>query len=83
MSESVGYAAVFELGVRCHNCRKDHVCSLAVPDEEGAPTSVEELMESVMLADLRFRCIRCESSIGSIVTATVRSRDVDAEASAA
>lgn len=78
MTDGMGYAAVFELGVRCHNCRKHHVSHLAIPDEEGAPTSVDELLESAFLTDIRFRCTRCDGSIGSIITVKTDTAKVEA-----
>lgn len=71
MTLGLGYAAVFKLCVRCHNCRKDHVAHLNVPEEDDAPRTVDDLLESALLSDLRFQCTRCQGTIGSIVTASV------------
>lgn len=59
--------ASFKLFIRCCDCLAVSSKRLDVPDFDDAPTSVDELVESAFLADVRFGCQRCDSSIGEIV----------------
>jgi hypothetical protein len=71
-----GVAARFKIHVRCAGCLQDNICVLDVPDVAEAPLTVDELIESPLLGRQRFRCERCESSIGTIVgVTTFRRRD--------
>jgi len=58
----------FRLNVVCQNCRRAYACDLAVPDEDDAPSTIDDLVESAFLAQQRFICPKCESAIG-LVTA--------------
>ncbi|OWV67912.1 hypothetical protein ATY76_13360 [Rhizobium sp. R339] len=60
---------VFDLQIRCENCMRESERRIAVPDIDDAPDSVDELIESNFLANLRFCCPRCESAIGRLVGA--------------
>ena len=59
----------FDLQIRCENCMRESERRVSVPDVEDAPTTVDELIESCFLANLRFCCPRCESAIGRLVGA--------------
>ncbi|MDF2621784.1 MAG: hypothetical protein K0S00_4443 [Xanthobacteraceae bacterium] len=64
-----GIAARFRLKIRCFNCKVDTMHRLDMPAVEGAPTCLDELLESQFLAEQKFACKACEMPIGIIVGA--------------
>lgn len=60
--------ARFRLSMRCHNCRAKTASVVEVPDADGAPTDVEDLLSSAFLARVPFRCGKCENPIGTILS---------------
>lgn len=60
-------AAQFRVFQKCENCRRRSSSLLDVPDVEDAPTTVDELVESALLARQPFLCEVCESTIAIIV----------------
>lgn len=70
MSEDVGIRASFKLHYRCHNCERNVFKRLDVPDTDGAPCDVEELLDSAFLQRQRYFCEGCESFIGGLVAVT-------------
>jgi hypothetical protein len=60
--------ARFKLHVRCENCLKEGVQTLDVPDVVGAPTTVNELLESGLLAHQNFVCRGCDGNIARLVS---------------
>lgn len=67
--EEAGQA--FRLHMRCFNCREDVARTIVAPRVEDAPETVEELLESRFLAEQRFVCQVCNSSIACIVAVTI------------
>lgn len=67
----------FKLHMRCHNCRVDTTRIVAPPRVEGAPETIDELLESAFLSSQRFTCAKCDSSIGQITAVTIP-RDLEA-----
>ncbi len=64
--------SVFLVHSRCSNCDLLSTRRVEIPDEaEDAPSDVEEFLESTALANLRFACRRCESSIATVVAVTM------------
>lgn len=59
---------VFALHLRCSNCRRESVQE--VYSGEGGPCDVDELIESGLLANVRYSCPQCDSVIGTIVAIT-------------
>lgn len=57
----------FTLKIRCENCMREEIMGVGVPDIAGAPTNVEELLESAVLDNTRFHCRKCQGVIGQIV----------------
>jgi len=62
----------FSLHLRCSNCLRDSFRDIAVPQVDGAPTCVDEFIESILLQRLAFDCSRCESVIGRLIGVTVQ-----------
>ncbi|ANM12082.1 hypothetical protein AMK05_CH03733 [Rhizobium sp. N324] len=72
----------FELQIRCENCRRESTKLVCVPRIDDAPSDVEELLESGLLGNLRFSCIKCDSAIGLLVSASLcRVHDAGADRS--
>ncbi|CAH1670577.1 MULTISPECIES: hypothetical protein [unclassified Chelatococcus] len=67
MGEHPVLVARFSLHTRCHNCRRLMVMSVDVPDEEDAPTTVDDLVESALILRLPFSCSGCQHNIGTLV----------------
>lgn len=62
-----GIRARFNIRMRCHGCKKLVSQIVEVPDEDGAPCDVEDLVESGFLSRLAFSCARCDGPIGTVV----------------
>lgn len=58
---------VFLLFVRCTNCLADSTQHLMIPNVADTPRDTDELLESAALASMKFRCERCEGSIGELI----------------
>lgn len=56
----------FELHIRCENCARESVRVVEVPDVDDAPQDVEALVDSGLLAGLRYSCAKCEGVIGRL-----------------
>jgi hypothetical protein len=69
---------VFLVHSRCGNCDQVHTAKVLVPVEEGAPQDVEEFMDSAALANLAYHCLRCDSSIATLVAVTMPRSEVPA-----
>lgn len=68
----MGLAAVqesspFTLQIRCENCLRESEREVEMPVGEGVPRDAEELIESVFLEKLPFRCRPCGGVIGRLV----------------
>lgn len=61
---------VFKLHIRCENCQRESVRNLDVPDFEGAPQSVDDLLDSNLLAGMRYCCAHCQCVIGRLFAVT-------------
>ncbi|ARM12097.1 MULTISPECIES: hypothetical protein [Rhizobium] len=61
----------FELQIRCENCMRESARLISVPRIDGAPSDVEELLESGFLRSLRFSCAKCDSAIGILVAVSL------------
>jgi hypothetical protein len=70
-----GIAARFKIHIRCAGCLKASYRVFDVPAVEGAPLTVEELLESPALGRLRFVCEACESPIATISGVTTFRRE--------
>ena len=57
----------FEMIVRCENCDRESSRVISVPKVDGAPTDVNELLESSLLGRLSYSCRHCGSLIGRLV----------------
>lgn len=57
----------FSLKIRCENCMREEIMGVGVPDIAGSPTNAEELLESAVLDNARYRCRKCQGIIGQIV----------------
>ncbi|MBS7545079.1 hypothetical protein [Ancylobacter oerskovii] len=66
--------ARFAIHICCDSCSSTSAKRLDVPDVEDAPTTVEELLESALLARQTFCCEVCESRI-AYVTSIKRLRE--------
>lgn len=60
------YVASFELVIRCDNCMRESVRRLNVPDVDDAPSDVDELLDSALLAHIGYGCMRCHGVIGQV-----------------
>jgi hypothetical protein len=68
----MGYAALrraapFTLHIRCENCMRDSVKVVDMPIGDDVPRDAEELIESVYLEKIPFRCQPCSGVIGRLV----------------
>lgn len=63
-----GIRARFRVHVRCEHCTKDTTKILDVPDEDDAPSDIEELLESAFLMNQSFVCRGCDAPIGVIAS---------------
>ena len=58
----------FNLHVRCEGCVRMSVLPLDVPNVEGAPQTVDELMATNLIDYQPFKCRDCDSEICTLVT---------------
>lgn len=58
--------ADFTLHIRCENCLRDSEKCVQMPIGDGVPRDADELVESVFLESIPFRCQPCGSVIGRI-----------------
>ncbi|TBY54557.1 hypothetical protein E0H59_13825 [Rhizobium leguminosarum bv. viciae] len=63
-------SAWFTLHIRCENCMRDSEKVVQMPIGDDVPRDVEELIESVYLESIPFRCQPCGSVIGRLVGIT-------------
>lgn len=61
------YAASFKLFLMCSNCLRKSTKVLNIPNEDDAPTDVDDLVYSGVMQTLRFQCTQCESVIAEVV----------------
>ena len=71
MDVADGLGQAFRLHMRCFNCRQDIARTIIAPGGEDGPETVEELLESQLLAQQRFICDVCDSSIACVVAITI------------
>lgn len=62
---------IFTLHLCCGNCLRPSLREVVVPAVDDAPYDVESFLESGLLPSLAFRCLQCESPIGTIVAVTM------------
>lgn len=60
------WKASFDLHLRCENCTRESHQVINVPPGDGAPDTIEDLLDDVLLQNVRYRCRHCESTIGRI-----------------
>lgn len=60
-------AAPFTLHIRCENCLRDSFKVVEMPVGDDVPRDADELVESVYLEKIPFRCRPCDSVIGRLV----------------
>lgn len=60
-------SAWFTLHIRCENCMRDSQKVVQMPVGDEVPRDAEELIESVFLENLPFRCQPCGGVIGRLV----------------
>jgi hypothetical protein len=58
---------LFVVYLKCDCCLRVQAHNLRVPIEEDAPSTVEELIDSAALRNIRFSCPDCDSSIATTV----------------
>lgn len=63
-------AAPFTLHIRCENCLRPSEKVVEVPIGDDAPRDADELIDSVYLESIPFRCQPCGSVIGRLVGIT-------------
>lgn len=63
-------SAWFTLHIRCENCMRDSEKVVQMPIGDDVPRDAEELIESVYLETIPFRCQPCGSVIGRLVGIT-------------
>lgn len=59
-------SAPFTLHIRCENCMRDSTRVVEMPVGDDVPRDADELIESVFLESIPFRC-QCDSVIGRLV----------------
>lgn len=57
--------------LRCANCVRPSVRAVVVPRIEGAPSTIDEFLESAALTNAPFRCEQCEGTSGILVAVTL------------
>lgn len=70
MTQETEIVRSFKLHLRCANCRRDAVKVLNVPNVEGAPQDVDDLMEDACMQNLGFMCQACGGLIAKLVAVT-------------
>lgn len=60
-------AAPFTLHIRCDNCMRDSEKMVEMPVGDEVPRDADELIESVFLEKIPFRCQPCGGVIGRLV----------------
>ncbi|MDM9644500.1 hypothetical protein [Rhizobium sp. S163] len=60
-------SAWFTLHIQCDNCMRDSEMPIEMPVGDDVPRDVEELIESVFLERLPFRCQPCGGVIGKLI----------------
>jgi hypothetical protein len=63
-------AGQFTLHIRCENCLRESIKEIEIPVGDGAPRDPDELIDSVYLESIPFRCQPCGSAIGQLVGIT-------------
>jgi len=63
-------SAWFTLYIRCENCMRDSERVVQMPIGDDVPRDADELIESVYLEKIPFRCQPCGSVIGRLVGIT-------------
>ncbi|KAA0684556.1 hypothetical protein DTW90_36060 [Neorhizobium sp. P12A] len=58
--------APFTLHIRCENCLRDSEMVVEMPIGDDVPRDAEELIESVFLERIPFRCHPCGGVIGRL-----------------
>jgi hypothetical protein len=64
----------FTLHIRCENCMRDSERTVDMPVGDDAPRDADELVGSVYLESIPFRCQPCGSVIGQLIGITVGSQ---------
>lgn len=60
----------FTLHIRCTNCMRPTTRGLTFPVCADMPTDADELAESALLGNMKFRCGYCEGMIGQLFNVT-------------
>ncbi len=60
-------SAWFTLHIRCENCMRESEKVVEMPLGDDVPRDAEELIESVFLERLSFRCRPCGGVIGRLI----------------
>lgn len=60
-------SAWFTLHIQCDNCMRDSEKVVEMPVGDDVPRDAEELIESVFLEKLPFRCHPCGGVIGRLI----------------
>jgi hypothetical protein len=73
--ERMGFALLksagpFTLHIQCENCLRPSEKIVEVPVGDDAPRDADELIESIYLQSIPFRCQPCGSVIGQLVGIT-------------
>jgi hypothetical protein len=66
-----GIARNFKLFMRCEGCRAESVQILNVPDADGAPRDVDDLLCSSLLQRQMFVCRVCQGNIAALTGVTM------------
>lgn len=56
----------FVLHIRCSNCLRESKQLVTVPDGEGSPEDIDDLLESAALQNTQYVCSHCGSEIGRL-----------------
>ena len=68
---------VFSMHLRCCNCVRPDVRTVSVPRVEGAPTTLDEFIDSAAMLAVPFSCRQCESTSGVLVAVTMTGDEVE------
>lgn len=71
MFEGTPSSKVFIVHCLCANCQRPSARRVVVPHVEGAPSTVDELIEALESNPLPFQCRYCDSLIGELVGITM------------
>jgi hypothetical protein len=61
----------FTMHLRCSNCVRPSVQTVAVPRVEEAPSTIDEFLSSAAMTNVPFHCRHCEGTSGILVAVTL------------